>query len=70
MAERLDHFFVSPEWQYHFPNTVVHHISKKALDHCMSIMDTQPTKQLSPPRFFFDKRFLELPGFEEEVEKE
>lgn len=67
VEERLDRFLVSTELHYHFPNAVVRYIRKQASDHCMLIMDIQPTRQHTTPRLFFDKRYLEVPGFKDEV---
>lgn len=68
VEERLDRFFASLEWIYQFPNAVVHHIQKQASDHCLLILDDKPQAQHITRRFYFDKRFLDIPDVEKEID--
>lgn len=63
MEERLDRFFVSPEWLYQNPKTLVHRIHKQSSDNCLVLFEDRMDKPFSAKRFYFDKRLLELPDF-------
>lgn len=68
--EKLDsRFFVSHEWLYQCPNTIVHHINKQSSNHCLILLEDQLDKPSAAKRFYFDKRFLELLDFEKTVEQ-
>lgn len=69
VEERLDQIFISPKWSTQHPHVVVSHIPKQTSDHCLLLLNDKPQRQQAPKRFYFDKRFLELPNFEREVEQ-
>lgn len=67
VEERLNRFFASTSWHYQFPNAIVNYIQKQASDHILLILETKPNCQSRSKRFYFDKRFIELPGFEQTI---
>lgn len=68
VEERFDRFFASPGWTHQYPHAVVQNIQKQVSDHCMLILEAKPLDQKSKRRFYFDKRFLELPEVEKVIE--
>lgn len=63
VKERLDMFFASPEWTYQNPKAVVNHVQKQTSDHCLLRLEVRPSRLHTVKRFYFDRRFLEVPNF-------
>lgn len=68
VEERLDRFFAFLEWMVQNPHAMVSHIQKQASNHCLLLLDKDRGREKPPRRFYFDKRYLELPDFEQVVD--
>lgn len=44
---------------------VVHHVERHAFDHSLLILDTKPDQRKRKTRFYFDKWWIQKPGFEQ-----
>lgn len=66
---RLDRFFGSAQWLLDHSTAMVQHVERHSSDHSFLIMDTHPAQSRRRVRFYFDKRWISKPGFEETVEK-
>lgn len=60
-------FFASLDWLYKHPKALVHHIPKFASDHSFLLLEDQVGLPPQARRFFLDKRYLDLPDFEQAV---
>lgn len=67
VEKHLDRFFAYPSWHYQFPNAIVNHIQKQVSDNSLLILETKPNCQSNSKWFYFDKRFIELSGFDQTV---
>ena len=52
IQERIDHFFVNPEWFSLFPEAKVTHLTRCHSGHCLVLLETQPR-----PSTFFKRPF-------------
>lgn len=68
VEERLDRVWASPEWLFHNPDTIVNHVHKQASDHSLLLMNTVKGQERSHKRFYFDKRYMDIPAFEQVVD--
>lgn len=69
VEERLDRFFAFLEWLCNYPNAMVHYIQKQTSNHCLLILEDNPPSFQTKKSFYFNKRMLALPNFENVLNK-
>lgn len=65
----IDRFFRAAQWLVDHSTAVVKHVEKQASDHSLLVLDTKPEQRRRKPRFYFDKRWVKKPGFEDVIRK-
>ncbi|CAA0827445.1 Unknown protein, partial [Striga hermonthica] len=68
VEEKLDRFFVSPDLNMQFPNSIVKHINLISSDHCMILLDCLPEILTGKKRFCFDASWVQMENFNSVVE--
>lgn len=68
VEERLDRFLASPDWILQYHQATVTHVYMQSSDHTLLILEDKPHFHSPPRRFYFDKRFLDLPEAESVID--
>lgn len=58
VEERLDRFFISSDWLFCHPKTVVNHIKKQSSDHCLLLFEEHNIKSEFTKHFILTRDFL------------
>ena len=71
VEERINRFFANPSWYALHPDTRVTHLTRCVSDHCLILLDTNPSNRVFLPRPFKFQNFwlsdLSFPGFVREA---
>ena len=64
IQERIDRFFMNPNWCLLYPNAKVSHLTRCHSDHCPVLMETNPCRPMQMNRpFKFQSFWLSDPSF-------
>ena len=57
IQERIDKFFVTPDWWHLYPEAQVTHLTRRHFDHCPVILESNPRRPMQRPRPFVFQSF-------------
>ena len=57
IQERIDKFFVTPDWWHLYPEAQVTHLTRRHFNHCPVILESNPRRPMQRPRPFVFQSF-------------